>query len=116
MSRQILNLTLPYPPQQNHYYAVYRGRKVLSAKGRQYKSDVLTICRVERVTPIAGNLQVTFRAFRPRKVGDLDNLIKGILDSLQGSAFENDKQIIEIHAYRYDDKVDPRVEVEIQKI
>ena len=36
--------------------------------------------------------------------------------SLQGVAYDNDSQIVEIHAYLRDDKADPRVEVEIEEV
>lgn len=49
--------------------------------------------------------------YRPAKRGDLDNRIKILLDALEGIAFENDSQIIEIHARRFDDKLNPRVSI-----
>ena len=55
--------------------------------------------------PVALNLTV----FRPRKSGDLDNYLKIMLDALQGFLYDNDSQIVEIHAYRQDDKDNPRV-------
>lgn len=106
-----MKLTLPYPPQVNHYYTVARGRKILSSKGRAYKDEVgwLTI----RLNPLDGDLSIKVIAYRPRKVGDLDNVLKPVLDSLKGYAFHDDKQIVEIQALRRDDKTNPRVEVEI---
>lgn len=108
-----MRITLPYPPQANHLYTVARGRKILSTKGRQYKDDVAKTCLIARIKPIEGNVSVSFTAYRPRRTGDLDNLQKGLFDSLKGFAWIDDKQIIEIHAYRRDDKNNPRVEVEI---
>jgi crossover junction endodeoxyribonuclease RusA len=108
--------TLPYPPTVNLLYAEYRGRRILSAKGKQYKNDVLAICYLNRIKPLSGDLSLTMTVYRPRKIGDLDNTQKAIFDSLKGSAFEDDKQIIEIHAYRKDDKANPRVEIEIREI
>lgn len=50
--------------------------------------------------------------------GDLDNLIKGVLDSLNKICFADDSQIVEIKArkWRVLDKDDQRVEVKIWPI
>ena len=53
------------------------------------------------------------RGLRPQRSGDLDNRLKCLLDSLNGIAWSDDGQIVEIHAYRHDDKKNPRVEIEI---
>ena len=37
--------------------------------------------------------------------------MKVLLDSLTGVIWEDDSQIVEIHAYRYEDKNNPRVEI-----
>jgi Holliday junction resolvase RusA-like endonuclease len=52
---------------------------------------------------------------RPAKRPDLDNLVKAVLDGLNGVAWYDDKQIVElISAKHYSDE--PRTEVEIQEI
>jgi Holliday junction resolvase RusA-like endonuclease len=52
---------------------------------------------------------------RPCKKPDIDNVIKSILDGLNGVAYEDDKQVIEIHAEKYYDFT-PRVEVRMWDI
>jgi Holliday junction resolvase RusA-like endonuclease len=37
-------------------------------------------------------------------------------DALNGLAYEDDKQIVELHAYRYDDKKNPRIEIEVEQV
>lgn len=111
-----MKLTLPYPPSLNNLYATVRGHRVLSARGRDFESDVLAVCFQMRVRPLSGDVRLSFTAYRPRQVGDLDNLIKIIQDSLKGSAWHDDKQVVEIHAYRKDDKDNPRVEIEISEV
>lgn len=52
---------------------------------------------------------------RPTVKPDLDNVIKIIMDSLNGVAYPDDKQVVEIHAIkRYSD--DPCVTVMIEEI
>lgn len=63
------------------------------------------------VSIISGNVAINVSVFRPAKRGDLDNYLKIMLDALEGVLYENDNQITEIHAFRYDDKDNPRVEL-----
>lgn len=116
MNQNKINLTLPYPPSVNSLYATVYGRRVLSANGKGYKAQVLNLCFAFKVKPLKGDLSLKFTAYRPRKSGDLDNLLKIVQDSLKGSGFEDDRQIVEIHAFRFDDKNNPRVEIEIREI
>ncbi len=96
---------------------ITRGRfRVLSPKARAYKEEVGTLAQIARIKPLEGNLSVTMRIYRPRKIGDIDNLTKCAFDSLKGLAWHDDKQIVELHLYRYDDKDHPRVELEIEAI
>lgn len=112
--KRVISLTLPYPPPVNHLYATFRGRRIPSKRGKDYKAAVLGICLQQGTRPLNGEVTITFTAYRPRRIGDLDNLTKCLFDSLKGSAFHDDKQIIAIHAYRQDDKLNPRVEIEIK--
>ena len=52
---------------------------------------------------------------RPPTRPDIDNYIKGTLDSLNGLFWEDDGQIVELHAGKYySDK--PRIEMEIKEM
>lgn len=107
-----MKLTLPYPPSLNHLYSTVRGRRVLSREGRQYKDSVAIRARACRVMP--GTLKVNVDVYRPRRAGDLDNTLKALLDSLTGLVWLDDSQIGEIHARRFEDKLNPRVELEVE--
>ena len=54
--------------------------------------------------------------YRARRAGDLDNSLKVLLDALNGIAFEDDSQVVEIHARREEDPANPRVEVQIEPL
>jgi Holliday junction resolvase RusA-like endonuclease len=55
--------------------------------------------------------------YRERKAGDLDKRIGILLDALQSTAYENDAQVIEIHARREDgDPEHPRIELEVSAL
>jgi len=108
-----VTLTLPYPPSANLYWRNAHGRTHVSTSAKEYKKSVQTLCLLHRVQPLHGRLKVTIHLWRPRKAGDLDNRIKILIDALQGAAYANDKQIVELHAYRHEDKRNPRADVEI---
>jgi crossover junction endodeoxyribonuclease RusA len=109
-------LTLDYPPSLNRMYRMVNGRFLISEVGRDYKKLVGDICLVNRLSPLSGQVCIRLDAYRPAKRGDLDNLFKVLLDSIKGYCYHDDKQIVEMHAYRRDDKANPRVEVEITEV
>jgi crossover junction endodeoxyribonuclease RusA len=111
----VITLTLPYPPSSNRYWRHSKnGKPYVSEEAKAYKSAVFyAVPSVLRNRLITGELAVTFKFYRPLKSGDLSNRIKILEDALQGVLFNDDKQIIEIHAFRFDDKESPRVEIEI---
>ncbi len=112
-NRNELKLILPYPPSVNNLYATFGGRRITSAKGRKFKSDIAVLAKRQGARLLNGDLSVTFRVFRPRKIGDLDNRLKISQDALKGICFADDKQIIEIHAFRFDDAKNPRIEIDL---
>ena len=99
-------LRLPIPPSANDYWTYGRGRVFTSQEAADYKNEVRTFTRCEILT---GDVVLNLTVFRPRKSGDLDNYLKIMLDAWQGVLYENDKQIVEIHAYRDDNPEDPHV-------
>ncbi len=108
-----MRITLPYPPSVNHLFSTFRGRRIKSKEGRQYAKNVGVIALVKGLKPIDGPVSVRIDAYRKRKAGDLDNCLKSLFDSLKGIAWHDDAQIVHIEAQRFDDKYNPRVEVEI---
>jgi len=46
---------------------------------------------------------------------DVDNLSKSILDGLNGIAFEDDSQVVDLHVHKRKVKTDERVEIEIRE-
>ena len=108
-----IRLTLPPPISANRYWRTFRNRTVVSAEAKTYKTAVGWIARAAIDEPLTGDVAVTLPVYRKAKRGDLDNYNKVLLDSLSGIAYTDDSQVTELHAYRFDDKHNPRVEVEI---
>ena len=100
--------TLPVPPSANRYWRIYHNRMVVTDEARTYKQEIALLLR--GAIPLTGRVAVNLSVFRPRLSGDLDNYNKVMFDALQGLAYRNDNQIVEIHSFRKDDKYNPRVE------
>lgn len=109
-------ITLPYPPSLNNLYSTNRqGRRFLTQRGKDFKQEVRIIAfSAGRRTKIDGDVKLTVDVYRPIRTGDLDNTLKVLQDSLEGILYHNDRQVVEIHARRFDDKNNPRAEVVIE--
>ena len=106
--------TLPLPPSANRYWRNWRGRMVISSEARKYKEQVSKVLAEQGAVCLGdGPVAILMRVFRKIKSGDLDNRIKVVLDSLRGIVYQDDKQVVEIHAFRHDDRDNPRVEIQI---
>lgn len=121
----------PYPPSSNILYRLgtagqgSKGRAMIfkTKEHRDYLAAMGNAVRVAQLRdplldalPFFGAVKFTYRLFRPRKAGDLDNPLKALFDSLNGVAWRDDSQVVELHGYRFDDKDDPRVELEIEAV
>ena len=109
----IVQLSLPYPPSVNNYWRVFNGRSILSAEARDYKNRASAIARRSEIRPLSGPVYCAIDVFRPRQIGDLDNTLKALLDSLREVAFHDDSQVTGIFARRHDDKHSPRAEIQV---
>jgi crossover junction endodeoxyribonuclease RusA len=120
--RRRMTLTLPYPPSTNTAYAVVRGRKIKTARARQYAHEVAyrvaDELRVEHdAWPItaADRLGVTLSIYAPdRRRRDLDNTGKLALDAICAALRVDDSQI-DLLTFRRGavDKANPRLVVRV---
>lgn len=105
---------MDYPPSLNRYWRQWQGRTLLSREARSYKQTSALQALQQGVKVQEGPLCVSLNIFRPQRRGDIDNVAKGLLDSLNGIAWTDDSQIVEMHLFRNDDKNDPRIEVNVE--
>lgn len=115
-----MRLELPYPPSVNAYRqpGVTRGRKpramvFLTKEAKAYKTKVRLMALSQGARPLKGEVTLAVTAYRPQKRGDIDNILKCLLDSLNGVLYEDDSQIVSLHVLRRDDKANPRVIVSV---
>lgn len=97
---------------------LYRGRRFLTHEGKrikfynaaqakkQFKGKILE-------GPIKVELQVYFKT---KASSDIDNVCKAVLDSLTGVIWKDDRQIQELHAYKKQDKENPRIELQVSTL
>jgi crossover junction endodeoxyribonuclease RusA len=115
------DVTLPYPPSVNSIWRNLviggRARTVMSKEGKEYRKTAHAALDDAGIAkPLQEPVRVELRVYRPRRIGDLDNTAKAILDALKGRAFVDDSQVVELHMFRHDDKHRPRVEVMIAEV
>lgn len=113
-----MTLTLPYPPLLNHIYRRTARGVFLAPKAAAYKAEIAALFPAWQQAPTDALCALTVRVYRPQKRGDVDGVLKLLLDSLQGILYHNDDQVVELHVYRYDagSRSAARVEVEIEDV
>jgi crossover junction endodeoxyribonuclease RusA len=98
-----LAFELPFPPSMNTYWRHVGHKTLLSAKGRQYRDDVIAAVLCAGVARrFEGRLKVTILACPPdRKRRDLDNYLKAPLDAMtHAGVWLDDSQLDEIRIMR----------------
>jgi crossover junction endodeoxyribonuclease RusA len=101
-------LVLPYPVSNNRYYRKFKNITVLSPEGRSYKEFVKW--KYRKIKPTNDEIEIEIIVNRKmtkdgrdfKKVIDIDNPSKGILDSLIGVIYHDDKQVKK-HTTEYGD-------------
>lgn len=93
----MLTFELPWPPSVNRYYRHVGFKTLLSREGRIFRKEVCALLGGGsfRKPPMEGRIALCMDAFPPdRRVRDLDNLQKGVLDSIQqAGVYRDDSQI-----------------------
>jgi len=96
-------LMLPHPISVNRAYRNFRGMTVKSKEAHEYQSTIKAIAYSEGYRePLEGpiHVEMSYHPRRPKKYAggpvrslDLDNVLKVAVDSLNGVAWQDDKQI-----------------------
>jgi Holliday junction resolvase RusA-like endonuclease len=117
-------VTLPLPPSVNVMYrSVYRSgriRVVVSKAGRAFRHACYPLLKDYR-KPFTGEIALSCVFYFKTKRSDLDNRLKALLDVLETNEFgfglfDNDIQIMELHAFKEYDPKNPRVHVVVTEL
>ncbi len=97
-----LTVTLPYPPSVDHYYGHTRtGRVYVKPAGVSYKQIVKALWHAQGKPRVPGRLAVLALVYPPdRRVRDLDNLGKALLDALKAGFIRDDGDIDDLRYTR----------------
>ena len=117
-----LCVCLPVPPSINHQYATVNGRRILSAAGRRYKTDVGH--QVLLALAQSGCREAVLATFRSRYLSlsmrfhfrtplrrDVDGGVKITQDAVLEALGLNDNRIVELHLFKSLDDKPPHVEI-----
>lgn len=124
MARQVV-LSLPWSPSVNTYWrsimsGPLAGRVLISERGREYRKRVAEAVLVQRVPRgmLTGKLAIEIHALPPdRRARDLDNLLKGLLDSLHhAGVIEDDSEIDDLRIRRFAIRPGGELQVRISEI
>jgi crossover junction endodeoxyribonuclease RusA len=89
-------LSLPYPPSVNTYWRANGNRRFISKAGVEFKKAVSEYVINHNVPKLGDALLMVTVIVMPRSKRrfDLDNLLKGLLDSLQDAGvYDDDCQV-----------------------
>jgi crossover junction endodeoxyribonuclease RusA len=92
----MIHLKLPYPPSINAYWLTSGRRKYISKRGVAFKLAVQDYV-IEHCIPKLGDVDLEVDVIlhpRSKKLMDIDNCLKAILDSCQDAGiFDDDSQV-----------------------
>ena len=119
----MMKVKLPWPPTVNTYYTVARGRKILSKRGREYKTETVKMLTALKCMGEAGEfgdvlVRMTIEAFPPdKRRRDLDNILKALKDAMtDANIYDDDNQVKELHLYMRENTKPGYVTIEINAI
>ncbi len=118
-ARKPYRIELPWPPSVNTYWRNVGPRVLISRKGREYRTAVqVAVLVAGGRRNMTGRLSLTMAATPPdKRKRDLDNICKGVLDSLAlAGVYEDDSQIDELIVRRLKPSKPGRLVIEISEI
>jgi crossover junction endodeoxyribonuclease RusA len=85
------------PVSVNMMYRTYRGRVILSKRGREFKNEVGAAIEEMKLNKVLGDIELTIIfSFGDRRRRDIDNYGKAIIDCVKGVMFEDDSAIMRL--------------------
>lgn len=115
---QVIYGTIPSKPNSMKVVTINGHGSLAKTKTlKDYEKSFYLQCGKYRDKMITDYFNIDVDAYLPTMAHDLDNIFKILLDCLQScKAIKNDNRCIEIHARKFIDKRDPRVEFTITPV
>ncbi len=102
------NFELPWPPSINGYWRNFRGRQIISKRGREYRKESLRLLAAMGLSGenLEGRLSVSITLHPPtlRKY-DIDNFCKAPFDALSHAGFWVDDEQLDSLSIAKADKI-----------
>ena len=90
------------PISVNAAYRTWRGRILISAKGREFKKIICQKLTELNLTKIKGKIEMTIiYYFKDNRCRDIDNYQKVLIDCMKDILFEDDKMIYKLNLEKY---------------
>lgn len=96
VKQKMLMLTLPHPPSVNTYWGFKGSHRYLTPKAKLFKQEVwIAFLNSKHIGFKDARLSITVNLYAPdKRVRDIDNPIKPLLDALtQAKVFNDDGQV-----------------------
>lgn len=98
----------------NQRYTISRGRNILSRKYRDTKEAMMWEAKSQwQGEPLTGDVTINIFLYLDNHRPDIDSYLKIILDSLDGIAYDNDRQVTELSVIKMHDSEEPRIEIQV---
>lgn len=98
----------------NHRYTISRGRNILSTKYRDAKEAMMWEAKSQwQGEPLTDDVTLNIFLYLDSKRPDIDSYLKLLLDALDGIAYENDRQVIELSVIKMHDPKEPRIVIQV---
>lgn len=114
-------VTVPFPYITGNHtrHRSRNGHWYVDPLAEAYQRDVAARCG--KLSPMPGLVALSAHLWRGERDGrlqrgDIDGLLKNLLDALEGRAYVNDARIRELHVWLADDRANPRAEVRISPL
>jgi Holliday junction resolvase RusA-like endonuclease len=82
----------------NTYYRIFRGRYVISKRGKEFRQQVKDALVGKPKTLGKVKLDIEFNFKARRTTSDLDNYLKAIIDAIKNEIIEDDSKIYSMSA------------------
>jgi len=113
-------LTIPYPPSVNSMYRTFRGRMLISKKGRIWMKAAVCEAKAQALGWfVNGPCEFTVKAYMPdNRRRDIDNLLKPLQDCItHAGLWKDDCQVKALHITHCGiDRANPRCECIVETL